>query len=240
MIHNNSLYKSFKFDNYKYIGDPINAVKIFNEKKVDELIIVDIDANNSKNLINFNLIKKIANECNMPLCYGGGIENIDQIEKIISLGVEKISISSCAISNPQLLFAASKKVGKQSVVLTLDVKKNNYKYDIFIKNGKIFSGYELKDFLKKIDSFALGELLINSIDRDGTKVGYDIDLINYISDSINVPLTISGGAGSIDHFKEVALLNKNIGLAASSFFVFKGKFNAVLLSYLSQDEKKTI
>ncbi len=241
LIHNNGLVKTTKFSEPKYVGDPINAVKIFNEKMVDELIVVDIDATRNGFKPNFNLIEKLAYECRMPLCYGGGIKSVEDAKRIFGLGVEKIAISSIAVERPEIIREISELVGSQSVVIVLDLKKRLFGgYDIFTNNGLIKSKRELFDFLDVIQKLGAGELVINSIDNDGLMNGYDYKLINSVRGKIDIPLTVMGGASSLEDFGNVIEEHGIIGLAAGSFFVFKGKYKAVLISYPSVEEKSNL
>ena len=232
LVHNGGLVKTVKFKQPKYVGDPLNAVRIFNEKKVDEIMVIDIDASVKQQEPNLKLIENIAAECQMPLCYGGGIKNIDSAQQIFQLGVEKISLSSVIFENKSLIRELSNSVGSQSVVVTLDIKKNLFgKRKIYIYNGKHQIRTELVDCVKMIQDEGAGEIIINNIDNDGTMKGYDHDLADYLKEKISIPLTIMGGAGSINDFKDVLKKHPIIGLAAGSFFVFKGKYKAVLISY---------
>jgi len=221
------------------VGDPINAVKIFNEKEVDELIVIDIDATKTAQEPNYKMIANLAAECRMPLCYGGGIKNVSQAQKIFSLGVEKIAISSIAIENPSIVSTIAEKVGTQSVVVVLDVKKKKLsgKYELYINNGTKATGIDPIDFATKMESLGAGEIVINSIDQDGVMKGYDLNLINKIREVISIPLTVLGGAGSLEDIGTVIQQHGIIGLAAGSFFVFKGKYRAVLISYPTAAKK---
>jgi cyclase len=241
LLHKKGLVKTKKFSNPKYVGDPINAVKIFNEKEVDELMVLDIDATTESRQPDFELIKNLANECRMPFCYGGGVTTIDQAKKIISLGAEKVALSHSAISNINLIRSIAKEVGNQSVVVILDVKKRSILkgggYDLFYKNGKHKAGIKILDFIAELNNIGIGEIVINSIDNDGMMAGYDYQLIDLIRNHTDLPLTVLGGAGSLDHIKEVISRYKIIGVAAGSLFVFKGKYNAVLINYPNREEK---
>ncbi len=242
MIHEDGLNKTKKFKPDKYIGDPINAVKIFNEKQVDELMIIDIDKTVKNESPNFNLIQSIADECRMPLCYGGGINNEKDAQKIINMGVEKIALSSAALKDSSLCSRIANQIGTQSVVLVIDIKRNffNNDYSIYINNGKTKFSSSLKNFLKNIDRYQIGELVINSIDRDGTQKGYDFDPLNIARDKVKVPITMLGGVGKLDDIKKLIQDFKIIGAAAGSLFVFKGKFKAVLINYPSILERINI
>lgn len=244
LIKNGGLVKTVKFAEPKYVGDPINAVKIFNEKEADELIVLDIDATTKKVEPNYNLIKKLAAECRMPLCYGGGITNAEQAYKIISSGVEKISISAAAIVNPFLVTEIAQKVGRQSVVVTLDIRKKkgffSKGYEITSHNNSVAYNQDPFDFVKLLQDAGIGEIIINSVDNDGMMQGYDFDLINRINGLVSVPTTFLGGAGSYDDLSTVVKQCGIIGVAAGSIFVFKGKYKAVLISYPNSDQKDII
>jgi imidazole glycerol-phosphate synthase subunit HisF len=239
LVKNRGLVKTIQFDQPKYVGDPINAVRIFNEKEVDELIVLDIDATVQRREPDYQMIKHLAAECRMPLCYGGGVTTVEQFNKIISLGVEKVAISFSAIENPELIAQAAKVVGNQSVVVVLDVKKKQFgrKYEVFTHNGKRSTKLEVAQLVNKFESLGAGEIVINSIDRDGGMQGYDLKLIDQVRKKISIPITCLGGAGSLEHIREVIDNFGLIGAAAGSLFVFKGKYRAVLISYPNGTEK---
>ena len=239
LIHNKGLVKTNNFKNPKYVGDPINAVKIFNEKSVDELIVTDIDATVNNIEPNYSMIEKLAMECRMPLCYGGGITNAKQAKKIFSLGVEKIAISSAAIKNPTIITQLAESVGSQSVVIVMDIRKkflgNNY--ELVTHNGTKKTGISPVKFVEEIKELGVGEIVINSIDRDGTMEGYDYQLIDKIRNLTTLPMTILGGAGSLEDIGDLISRYKIIGSGAGSIFVFKGKYRAVLINYPNDKEK---
>ena len=241
LIKDNGLVKSIQFKDHKYVGDPINAVKIFNEKEVDEIIIIDIDATVYNREPDYKLIEALAAECRMPLCYGGGVKTPEQAQKIFALGVEKVSISSEAILNPNLLTEIGNKVGSQSIVVVLDVKKiKTGKYEIWTHNGTKNTGKDPVEFAKEVESLGAGEVVINSIDSDGMMKGYEMELIDKIRNAISLPLTVLGGAGTL---KDIGILISKynvIGAAAGSLFVFKGVFKAVLISYPTPSQKATL
>lgn len=232
LVQDKGLVKTVGFSESKYIGDPINAVKIFNEKGVDELIVLDIDATVRDYEPDYRMIENFAAESRMPLCYGGGIKTAEQAKKIIGLGVEKIAISSAAINNPNLITEIAKAVGNQSIVIILDVKRQDKdKYNVWTHNGRINTGRSLMEVVMHLKHFDIGEIVLNSIDNDGRMKGYDFTMVEQIRNAINVPLTILGGAGST---KDIGDLIKNfgvIGAAAGSMFVFKGIYRAVLINY---------
>ena len=239
LIHNNGLVKTVKFKEPKYVGDPINAVKIFNEKEVDELIVLDIDATKENRGPNLKMIKNLADECRMPLCYGGGINTVDQAVKIISLGVEKVALSCSALNDIELCQQIGDIIGNQSVVVVIDVKKKKLfgGYDIYTHNGTKKSKWNLFDFIAKLEEIGIGEIVINSIDNDGVMQGYDIPLLESVREKCTMPITVLGGAGSLEDIKKIISKFKTIGVAAGSLFVFKGKYRAVLISYPNRQER---
>ena len=237
LLQNKGLVKSIKFKNYTYVGDPINAVKIFNEKEVDELIFLDISATKDKKEPDYELIKNISEECFMPLCYGGGINSIEQIRKITKLGVEKVSINSFAAQTPDFIKKASEIFGSSTIVVSIDVKKNIFgKQTVYSISGSKNTGIEPVEYAILMEKMGAGELMITSIDKDGTQSGYDFDLIKRVSESVSIPVIASGGAGTIQHFREAIHTSNAMAVAAGSMFVFHGNRRAVLISYPSQKE----
>ncbi|WP_029294748.1 AglZ/HisF2 family acetamidino modification protein [Chryseobacterium hispalense] len=238
LIQDNGLVKTVNFKNPKYVGDPINAVRIFNEKEVDELAIFDIDATIKGLEPNYSLIERIANQSRMPLCYGGGVKTVEQAQKIFGLGIEKIALSSAVLQNPQLITQIAERVGSQSVIVVLDVKKKLFGgYEVYTHNGKKSTGINPFKFAEEAQKLGAGEIIINSIDQDGVMKGYDIALIDKIREKISLPLTVLGGAGSLNDIKQVIDRHGIIGVAAGSLFVFKGVYKAVLINYPSFEEK---
>ena len=242
LVHNRGLVKTTKFKEPKYVGDPINAVKIFNEKEVDELIVVDIDASTQGYEPDYKMIENIAVECRMPLCYGGGIKNVEQAQHIFNLGVEKIAVGSLAVENPSMINKIAERVGNQSMVVVLDVKKKmlSNKYEIFIHNGTTNTKLDPFVFAKDMQNAGAGEIVINSIDKDGTMSGYDLSFINKMREIISIPMTVLGGAGTLDDVGELIRENGIIGASAGSLFVFKGKYRAVLINYPTVPEKNQL
>ena len=197
LVHNKVLVKTVKFsvEDGKYVGDPINAVKIFNEKHVDEIMVIDIDSSVENREPDYEMIKNVATECRMPLCYGGGVKTVEQVNHIISLGAEKVAVSSAAIEDPELLRKMSAAVGAQSVVLVLDVaKRGTFKktYELLTINGKKKTGIKLVDYLQQIKDIPYGEIVTNNIDRDRMMNGYDIELSGIVREMTDVPMTILG------------------------------------------------
>ena len=242
LVHNNGLVKTLNFKDPKYVGDPINAVKIFNEKEVDELIVLDIDATIQNKDPNLEMIKNLADECRMPFCYGCGIKTVDQARKIISLGAEKVALSYAALDNLELCKEIGEIIGNQSVVVIIDVKKKRLfqGYDIYTHNGTKKSKWKLNNLITKLEEIQIGEIVINSIDNDGKMQGYDISLIESIREKCSMPITVLGGAGNLKDIKKIINKFKIIGVAAGSLFVFKGKYRAVLISYPNRKERKVL
>jgi len=242
LIHNGGLYKTVEFGNPKYLGDPLNAVRIFNEKEVDELIVLDIDASRYNKPPDYSMIQNLANECRMPLCYGGGVNSIDQFEKIVSLGVEKIACSSSIVENPDLVDLASKSIGSQSVVCAVDIKKTGFlkKIEVVTHNATKKTGKSPVDWAKELQDRGAGELLLNFVDKDGRMNGYDYDFIDRIYSELTIPISVIGGAGSLDDIKYLFKRYGIIGAGVGSLFVFKGRLKAVLINYPSYKEKESL
>lgn len=238
LIHKGGLVKSVKFKNYRYVGDPINAVRIFNEKEIDEVVVLDIDATRENRPPDFTRLKEITGEAFIPLGYGGGIKTIEEIKELFYLGIEKVILNNSAATNPVLVSNAAALVGSQSIVVSIDVKKNIFgKYHVYIKNGTENTKMEPLDFALKMQCAGAGEILLNVIDRDGTYQGYDEVLIKKIAGQLSIPLIACGGAADIDDFK-VAVQHGASAVAAGSMFVFQRPHFAVLISYPSQQELK--
>lgn len=233
LVHKAGLVKTVGFKAPKYVGDPINAVKIFNEKEADELVVFDIDATVNNAEPDYRMIANLAAECRMPLCYGGGIKTSTQAKRIISLGVEKVAISSAAVEHPELIAQIADEIGRQSVVVVLDVKKRLFSkdYDVFTKNARTNTKRSVFDLAADAEKLGAGELVINSIDLDGAMTGYDLALAEKIRQAVNIPITILGGAGSLDDIEALIRTCGVIGASAGSLFVFKGVYKAVLINY---------
>jgi imidazole glycerol-phosphate synthase subunit HisF len=233
LMHDGGLVKTEKFKEGKYIGDPLNAVKIFNEKAVDELMLLDIDATVTGRGPDYSRLRSIAVESRMPLCYGGGVSSAEQAAKIISLGFEKVSISAAALERPLLIGEMAEAIGSQSVVVTLDVKRNTLMpgYTIYTNNGRTKRKENLIEFCERAVQAGAGEIVINSIDRDGTMAGYDLDLAKKIRSAVSSPLSFVGGAGCLDHMQALIDAVGVVGAGAGSMFVFKGTYRAVLINY---------
>ena len=238
LVRDKGLVKTTKFKDDRYLGDPMNAVRIFNEKEVDELLILDIDATSDEREPNFKMIEHWAEECRMPICYGGGITTVEQAQKIFALGVEKIAMSAGAIKNPDIVKDISKKVGSQSVVIVLDVKKKLLGgYEVYTHNGKKSTGKTPFELIKQFELLGAGEIVINNIDEDGLMKGYDITLIEKAKKETTLPVTVLGGAGSLEDIGKLIKKFGIIGAAAGSLFVYKGKLRGVLINYPNAIDK---
>ncbi|MBD3760741.1 AglZ/HisF2 family acetamidino modification protein [Rhizorhabdus sp.] len=240
LLEDGDLIKTVRFERDKYIGDPINAVRIYNEKEVDELVVLDINASRDGREPDFALIGKLAAECRMPLCYGGGISTPAQVERLVSLGVEKVATSSAALADPGLIRRAADMVGSQSVVAVLDVAKRKHGYEVVTLRGTRPTGLDPVEAARRMQGAGAGEIVINAIDRDGTMAGYDLDLARLVHQAIDIPMTFLGGAGSVDHIGDLVGTLGVVGAGAGSLFVFKGVYRAVLINYPSVAVKAAI
>ena len=242
LVHEGGLVKTVGFRDPKYVGDPINAVKIFNEKEADELIVLDIDATVHNAEPDFKLIARLAAECRMPLCYGGGIRTVVQAKKIIGLGVEKVALSTAALEDPGLISRIGEEIGSQSVVVVLDVKKRllGAEYEVWTHNGRKNTKKALLDVALDAQSRGVGEIVINAIAHDGQMKGYDLALARRMRQALKVPMTVLGGAGSLADIGKLIDACGVIGAAAGSLFVFKGAYKAVLINYPNPGQKDDI
>lgn len=239
LVHNKGLVKTVKFASPKYVGDPINAVKIFNEKEVDEIVVLDIDATANGTEPAYEMIRNIAAECRMPLCYGGGVRTVEQAVRIIKMGVEKVAISAAAVADPSLVSTIVKHVGSQSMVVVLDVRQDpkTGRLEVWTHNGSRNAKKDPVEFAMQLEALGVGEITVNSIDRDGTMNGYDTELVRSIREVIAVPMTVLGGAGSLLDIESLVSTFGIIGAAAGSLFVFKGVYRAVLINYPNRAQK---
>jgi imidazole glycerol-phosphate synthase subunit HisF len=237
LLRDDGLVKTVKFGEPKYVGDPINAVRIFNTKEVDELAFLDISATPAGRGPNFALIRSIASEAFMPMGYGGGITSCEQIERLLAIGVEKVILNSAAFSNPRLISDAANMTGSQAVVVSIDAKKAPQgKYSTHTHAGTRDVNVDPVAWAVEVEALGAGEILLTSIDRDGTQSGYDLDLIEQVAGAVSVPVIASGGAGSLADFRLAAQRGAS-AVAAGSLFVFHGKHRAVLITY---PERKTL
>ena len=241
LISEGGLVKTVAFASPKYVGDPVNAVKIFNEKEADELIVLDIDATVKGQLPNARLISQFASECRMPLCYGGGVRTVEQVKHIVGLGVEKIALGAAAVDTPSFITAAAREIGSQSVVVVLDVRKvKSGRYEVFTHNGRRATGVDPVQAAQSAEALGAGEILVNSIDNDGQMKGYDLELAAQVRQASRLPMSVLGGAGSLADMRALIQRCGVIGAAAGSLFVFKGAYKAVLINYPGEAQKEEI
>ena len=237
LLQGNALVKSKGFKDFRYIGDPINAVKVFNDLKADELVFLDIEATKEKRTISTELVSQVGEEANMPFAVGGGIRNLDEIQNIIAKGAEKVIINTCAVENPKFIREASDNFGSSTIVVCIDVKKKFFSGEVVWRNsGSKPSKYSPKDFAKIIEENGAGEIIIQSIDKDGTMSGYDLDLVKEISTAVTIPVVALGGAGNLEHMIEAYKKGFASALAAGSLFVFQGPNKGVLINYIEKSD----
>ena len=231
--------KTQAFANPKYVGDPINAVRIFNEKEVDEILVLDIDATARGRAPQYDLIRKLAAECRMPLVYGGGVSRVEEVERLVGLGVEKVCLSTAAVADPGLISRASDVVGSQSVAVVMDVGDGQTEsgYQLFTNNGSVATGLEPATFASAMAAAGAGEIVVNCIPRDGMMKGYDLKLARLVREAVSTPISILGGAGSLSDIGTLISQLGVIGASAGSLFVFKGVYRAVLINYPNRDVK---
>jgi cyclase len=239
LLKNNGLYKSVKFKNHHYIGDPINAVKIFNDLKADELVFLDIEASKQNRLISLDFVKEVGEEANMPFAVGGGIKSLEDIQKIIHAGAEKVVITSAALQNPNFISDASNAFGKSTIAVCMDVNKNIFgKNKVYGLGGSKAYDYSPIDYAKLMQDKGAGEIIVQSMALDGTMNGYDLDLILSISKAVSIPVIALGGAGKMEHLQQAFHQSFANGLAAGSLFVYQGTKKGVLINYPEPNEKQ--
>jgi len=242
LVHQGGLVKTVGFKDPKYVGDPINAVKIFNEKEADELCVVDMDASVDGVEPDYKAIEHMALECRMPLCYGGGVRTVAQAKRIIGLGVEKVSISASAVERPELVSEIAEEIGRQSVVVVIDAKKKmmGRGWDVVTHNAKRSAKLDAVEFAGQVADLGAGEIVMNSVDQDGRMMGYDLDLARKLRERVRIPMTMLGGAGKLEHLSDLFAACGVVGAAAGSLFVFKGQYRAVLINYPKPAEKEPL
>ncbi len=236
LLKGEGLVKTTRFTNPKYVGDPINAIKIFNDKEVDELVLLDISATNQSKGPAFDTITQIASECFMPVAYGGGISDVEQMRRILNSGIEKVILNSVTFSDPDIVTRAAREFGSQAVIASVDAKRKLFgRYGVFSHSGTRSTRQEPVSWAKRMEDCGAGEILLTAIDRDGTMSGYDLDLIAQVSAAVSVPVIASGGAGRVDDFGKAA--NAGAGaVAAGALFVFHGPHRAVLITYPTREQ----
>jgi len=240
LLDGSKLVKTVKFDNPSYVGDPVNTIRIFNEKEVDELILLDISATVEQRSPNLKLLSDIASECFMPMTYGGGINNLDDMKRVFGLGVEKIAINSHAFENHGFIKKAAHVFGNQSIVASIDVKRTTLGgYEVFIRGGKVGTGAEAFAHARAMEEMGVGEILLTSMDRDGTMGGYDLELIRGVSDAVRVPLVACGGAGSVEDMSRAVAAGAS-AVAAGSLVVYQGRNRGVLINFPTQEELRAL
>jgi len=242
LLQGRGLVKTVNFRNDRYVGDPINTVRIFNQKEVDELVLFDIGCTKNSVPINFSLLEQIASECFMPLCYGGGVTCLEDFNKLFSLGIEKVSVSSLLFEKPELVKKAVSIYGSQSIVATLDVNQSKFrkKYQVFTHSGKRKCKYTPVDAAQYACGLGVGEIIINTIHREGTWSGFDDELIKQVSEYVDVPVVASGGAGSLDDIESVVINAHASAIALGSMSVFQAKDMGVLIKFPKISELKKI
>ena len=236
LIDDKDLIKTVQFGKRTYLGDPVNAVKIFNRKGIDELSILDIGATKKNSEPDYELLNDIASEAFMPLSYGGGIKTVEQIHSLLAIGYEKVVINSALVRTPELITKAAEMFGSQSVVASIDVRKEQGKYTCYIADGTERVDTDPFELVQKAEELGAGEVIINSIDNDGMMKGYDIDLVRGVSDRVKVPVIAIGGAGGIEDLKNVLKNGHAHAAAGGSMFVFYGRLKAVLITAPSEKE----
>ena len=237
LLRGKGLVKTVKFKDPKYIGDPINSVRIFNEKEVDELVFLDITATPEGRGPDFDLLADIAGEAFMPMAYGGGITTLEQVRRIFTLGFEKVIINTAAYASPQLIQEAVAVFGSQSIVGCVDVRRNFLgRYELSSHSAKTKQSFELKGYVQELERLGVGEIIINAVDRDGTLLGYDLKLIREVSSVVSVPVVACGGASGVNDFVAAVHEGGASAVAAGSLFVFVGPHRAVLINYPAREE----
>lgn len=242
LVQHDGLVKTVQFRTPKYVGDPINAVRIFNEKQVDELVVLDIEATAQRREPDYRQIGMLASECRMPLCYGGGVTTLDQAKRIVGLGVEKVALSAAAVGRPDLIAEVAVELGNQSVVLVLDVRPGRLPgtYEVWTHNGTRNTGLCPLQVARSAQALGAGEIVINSIDRDGMMKGYDLELAKRVVDEVRIPVSVLGGAGSLDDIGRLIGSCGVVGAVAGSMFVFKGTLKAVLINYPDRERREAL
>lgn len=236
LLRGKGLVKGVRFRNHQYIGDPINTVQLFNTKEVDEIVFLDITATKERRIPSTDLIQSVANECLVPFSVGGGIRSIEDIRTILRAGAEKVCLNTHAFENPEFVRAAAQKFGRQSIVVSVDLRKNVFgKYHVFTRCGRKKIRGDVVGLTKKMEELGAGEILLNFIDRDGTVSGYPIEMIQQVRRKIGIPLIALGGAGTFEHLRRGIAEGGADAVAAGTMFVLHGRRRAVLISYPNKE-----
>lgn len=239
LVKSQQLVKTVRFKNPRYVGDPINAVRIFNDKEVDELCILDIQATPERREPDYDYLQQMASEAFMPIGYGGGLQSMEQVNRVFRAGIEKVILNSAAFLNPDLITQASRKYGSSSVVVSMDIKKNFFgTATVYVSGGRVNTKMSPVGFASQAEKLGAGEIILNSIDREGTFSGFDIQLIRSVSENVRIPVIALGGAGSLQHFSQAIHEGRASAVAAGSYFVFQRPHNAVLITYPEQSVLK--
>jgi imidazole glycerol-phosphate synthase subunit HisF len=238
LLKNGRLVKTVKFKNPQYVGDPVNAVRIYNEKEVDDLVLLDIGATVDGTGIPIGVIGRVASECFMPLTYGGGVRTLDDVQRVLAAGVEKIAVNTGAIEDPEFVARAAALVGSASVMVSIDVRRRRWRrgYEVCARSGTVRTGIDPAVFARRMQDLGAGELLLNAIDRDGTMSGYDIDLVRHVTGAVSVPVIACGGAGCVEDFGAAVKQGGASAAAAGSLVVYQGPHRAVLINFPSRQE----
>jgi cyclase len=241
LLNGSTLVKSIQFKKYKYIGDPINAVRIYNDLKADELVFLDINATKENRIIPLEFVSKLSEETNMPFAVGGGIKSLDDIQKIIKAGAEKVIIGSQAVKDPMFVKKASEAFGSSTIVVCIDVKRKLFKGNkVHSNSGKSVSVFDPVSFAKMMEDYGAGEVIIQSIDRDGMMEGYDIGLVQSIGKTLTIPVVALGGAGSLEDFRSAYHEGYASGIGAGSMFVYQSKKRGVLVNYPEREDLESL
>jgi cyclase len=220
LLKKGRLVKTLQFGKYRDVGEPVSQAKIYDAQKADELIFLDIDATSEKRDAAYDVIRNAANECFMPMTIGGGIGNIETIHRMLKIGADKVAINAAAIENPLFIIEAAAKFGSQCIVISIDVKKNQGRYEVFTHNGKTSTGKDPVEWAREVERLGAGEILLTSIDNEGTMKGYDLSLIKSVADAVGIPVIANGGAGTLQDFHNAILIGKASAVAAGSLFHF--------------------
>lgn len=240
LLKDDSLVKTVNFKKPAYIGDPVNTARIFNELEVDELVLLDISATNNNRKPDFKILEELANECFMPLAYGGGINNFEDAKKIFQIGIEKIIVNSVAYTNPAFITQLAEHFGNQAVVASIDVKKNMFgKYQVFSNSGKKKQKVDVVDWAKKLEQLGAGEILLTAIHQEGTWKGFDIELIESVTNAVDIPVIANGGAANINDIVEVVKKGNASAVSLGSMVVYQNKGMGVLVNFPNKDNLKT-